>query len=76
MMKLASGTLFAASIGFLALGLQASAEPMIYPAKGQSQTQQDKDRYECHTWAVKQTGFDPSNPTSLLEKQIFPENEF
>ena len=44
MMKLASGTLFAASIGFLALGLQASAEPMIYPAKGQSQTQQDKDR--------------------------------
>ena len=34
----------------------------IYPAKGQSQERQDKDRYECHTWAVKQTGFDPSNP--------------
>jgi hypothetical protein len=34
----------------------------IYPAKGQSQEKQDKDRYECHTWAVKQTGFDPSNP--------------
>jgi hypothetical protein len=26
---------------------------LVYPAKGQSQTQQDKDRYECHTWAVK-----------------------
>jgi Glycine-zipper domain len=32
----------------------------IYPAKGQSQEKQDKDRYECHSWAVKQTGFDPS----------------
>jgi hypothetical protein len=34
----------------------------IYPAKGQSQAQQDRDRYECHSWAVKQTGFDPSRP--------------
>jgi len=34
----------------------------IYPSKGQSQSQQDKDRYECHTWAVQQTGFDPSKP--------------
>jgi len=32
----------------------------IYPAKGQSQAQQDKDRYECHTWATQQTGFDPT----------------
>jgi hypothetical protein len=34
----------------------------IYPAKGQSQEQQDRDRYQCHTWAVGQTGFDPINP--------------
>ena len=34
----------------------------IYPSKGQSQDQQDKDRYECHRWAVQQTGFDPSKP--------------
>jgi hypothetical protein len=32
----------------------------IYPTKGQSAAQQDKDRYECHRWAVSQTGFDPS----------------
>jgi Glycine-zipper domain len=38
--------------------------PYIYPSKGQSQAQQDKDRYECHTWAAQQTGFDPSNPKS------------
>ena len=38
----------------------------IYPAKGQTPEQQDKDRYECHTWAVRQTGFDPSkvNPSN------------
>ncbi len=47
-----------------------SGQMYIYPSKGQSQEQQDKDRYECHTWAVQQTGFDPSrvnpnNPTYL-----------
>jgi hypothetical protein len=34
----------------------------IYPSKGQSAQQQDRDRYECHTWAVQQTGFDPTRP--------------
>lgn len=31
----------------------------FYPARGQSEAQQDRDRYECYLWAVKQTGFDP-----------------
>ncbi len=35
---------------------------IIYPSKGQSQKQLSRDRYECHTWAVQQTGFDPTNP--------------
>lgn len=34
----------------------------FYPAAGQSAAQQDRDRYECHLWAVRQTGFDPSLP--------------
>jgi hypothetical protein len=34
----------------------------IYPSKGQSAQQQDRDRYECHTWSVQQTGFDPTRP--------------
>jgi hypothetical protein len=38
------------------------SDMFIYPSKGQSQAQQDKDRYECHSWAVQQTGFDPSRP--------------
>ena len=40
----------------------AFGDVYIYPNKGQSQQQQSKDRYECHTWAVQQTGFDPSRP--------------
>jgi hypothetical protein len=31
----------------------------IYPTKGQSEKQQADDRYECHRWAVTQTGYDP-----------------
>src|SRR5580658_6488348 len=46
----------------------------IYPSKGQSQTQQDKDRYECHSWAVNQTGFDPSKPQA--PSQTSPSNQY
>jgi hypothetical protein len=35
----------------------------IYPSRGQSQEQQDRDRSECHNWAVSQTGFDPTRST-------------
>lgn len=35
---------------------------MIYPAKGQNSQQQQQDQYQCHTWSVQQSGFDPSNP--------------
>jgi hypothetical protein len=42
---------------------EAAAEQLyIYPQRGQSDEQQAKDRYECHRWAVEQTGFDPSQP--------------
>jgi hypothetical protein len=32
----------------------------VYPNNGQSAEQSDRDRYECHVWAVQQTGVDPS----------------
>lgn len=32
----------------------------IYPTKGQGPEQQERDRFECHSWAVQQTGFDPT----------------
>jgi len=34
----------------------------IYPRQNQSEQQQATDRYECHSWAVSQTRFDPTQP--------------
>jgi hypothetical protein len=34
----------------------------VYPNNGQSAEQTDRDRYECHVWAVQETGVDPSRP--------------
>ncbi len=41
-----------------------SAAQYIYPQKGQDQAQQDKDRGECHVWAVNQSGFDPTQAST------------
>jgi hypothetical protein len=40
----------------------SSSAVFVYPSNGQSAQQTDRDRYECHNWAVKQSGFDPSQP--------------
>jgi beta-lactamase class A len=33
----------------------------VYPKNGQGAQQTANDRYQCHQWAVAQTGFDPTN---------------
>ncbi len=38
----------------------ADAEQFIYPQKGQTKEQQELDEFQCHKWAVEQTGFDPT----------------
>jgi len=45
--------------GFGLVSLVIAAEPEVYPAKGQSESQQERDQYECHEWATKETGVDP-----------------
>jgi len=40
----------------------AQGDLIIYPKNGQTTDQQAADRYECHTWAKGQTGFDPTQP--------------
>jgi hypothetical protein len=37
-----------------------AADVYLYPRSGQSDAQTQNDRYECHSWAVNQTGFDPT----------------
>jgi hypothetical protein len=39
-----------------------SEQVFIYPRQGQNEQQQAKDRYECHSWAVNQTHYDPTRP--------------
>ena len=48
-------------------GLQAqqgqtsgSSELMAYPKNGQNADQQARDKFECHQWAVTQSGYDPT----------------
>jgi hypothetical protein len=41
----------------------AGASDLIaYPKNGQTEEQLGKDKFECHRWAVGQTGFDPTQP--------------
>ena len=43
---------------FLVSHVQAQ-ELIVYPAKGQSSEQMEKDKFECYSWAKGQAGFDP-----------------
>ena len=46
----------------LAPSAVAAQEFVIYPSKGQSQEQLEKDKFECYQWARSNTGFDPMAP--------------
>jgi hypothetical protein len=40
------------------------AQPFVYPQKGQTPEQQQKDEYECYQWAKSQSGVDPGAPAA------------
>src|SRR5258708_13270866 len=42
----------------------------VYPANGQSPEQTERDRYECHVWAVQQTGVDPSRANANAYERV------
>jgi len=41
-----------------------AAEVYVYPQKGQSKEQQEKDEFACYKWAKEKTGIDPSAPSA------------
>jgi len=43
-----------------ALGASAQQQPIVYPAKGQSVAQQNRDEGDCSVWAKQRTGVDPA----------------
>ena len=64
--------LIAVAVIFLlgsAIGDFAEAGMVVYPAKGQSAEQQQKDEFECHQWAVQQTGYDPTRAQQAPQQQ-------
>ncbi len=44
-----------------------SATMYFYPERQQSEATQDRDRFECYRWAVKQTGVDPGMTATRQE---------
>ncbi len=56
--KLSKGLIL---FSLFALSFTALAQDLyVYPAQGQSDETLSRDRYECHRWAVSESGFDPS----------------
>ena len=43
----------------LVAGPALAQDPIVFPAKGQSQDQMEQDKFQCYNWAKKETGFDP-----------------
>jgi hypothetical protein len=50
---------FIAFVTFALVAVAVAEEPEVYPADGQTAEQQERDQFECHEWATKDTGVDP-----------------
>lgn len=47
-------------------------KPIVYPSKGQSAAQQNKDDGECYVWAKQNTGYDPASPPVQASQPAAP----
>jgi hypothetical protein len=58
---------------FLLTAAAASAQTLFaYPPEGRTKTQQQKDAFECHQWAVEQAQFDPVEYAAKVRAQSPP----
>lgn len=64
--KMASKSIKAAALLTIMASTPALAQMIIYPAKGQSPQQQQKDEAECYAWAKGQTGYDPAQAAQYV----------
>ena len=68
-------------VGLAVVALVASSQPalaqkpVIYPAKGQSSQQQQKDDGQCYSWAKTNTGIDPAVVAQTPPPQSKPGGE-
>ncbi len=59
MKKVTSYILILFLITILGAAAGYAQEPIIFPAKGQSDEQMEQDKYACYSWAKKESSFDP-----------------
>ena len=52
------------------LATTAESDIYVYPSKGQTEKQLDRDRYECHNWAVAQSHYNPSDTQLAPHQQV------
>ena len=64
--------LFACVLLAVMTGPTLTQQTFIYPARGQSPEQQQKDQYECSSWATQQTGFNPTMPPPVPQPSAPP----
>jgi outer membrane lipoprotein SlyB len=48
----------------------AATQVFVYASGGQTPAQLDRDRYECHLWAVRQSRYDPSLPDLAPHQRV------
>jgi hypothetical protein len=61
---------FAAGVAACLFAMGALAQqPYIYPAKGQSAQQQQRDQGECYSWAKTNSGVDPAAGVNVAAPQ-------
>ncbi|MBL4638442.1 MAG: hypothetical protein JKY76_03690 [Proteobacteria bacterium] len=48
------------------------AAQYVFPENGQTAEQQNQDEYYCHSWATKQTGYDP---TAIAQQSAPPKQQ-
>ncbi len=71
------GTLSVIALLSLSMAPVWADDLFVYPAKGQSKDQTEKDKYACYQFAKDQTGFDPmarpttSTPPPAKEKETW-----
>jgi hypothetical protein len=50
--------------------VNSESDIYVYPSKGQTEKQLDRDRYECHNWAVAQSHYNPSDSHLAPHQQV------
>ncbi len=63
-MKVVAICVLSCAFALAGTGVLAQSGLYVYPQKGQSKDQQDRDEYECYRWAKQNSGVDPSAPSA------------